>query len=117
MDFELNEEQRMFRDSLRKFLDAEVRPLDDRWGDLEMTAERAKPLLKMLIPWGYVDSEGIMAVAPNRSSSASRARNCRRVFRGVADVGDYRRRGLTDCRHGASASWRDGWLGRSHKAI
>src|SRR5208283_5879925 len=61
MDFELNEEQRMFRDSLRKFLDAEVRPLDDQWGDLEMTPERAKLLLKMLIPWGYVDSEGIMA--------------------------------------------------------
>ena len=61
MDFELNEEQRMFRDSLRKFLDAEVRPLDDRWGDLEMTAERAKGLLKMLVPWGYVGLEGIMA--------------------------------------------------------
>ncbi|MGB8411709.1 MAG: acyl-CoA dehydrogenase family protein [Candidatus Binatus sp.] len=61
MDFELNEEQRMFRDSLRKFLDAQLRPLDDRWGDLEMTAERAKPLLKMLIPWGYADTEGILA--------------------------------------------------------
>ncbi len=61
MDFELNEEQRMLRDSLRKFLDAEVRPLDDRWGDLEMTAERAKPMLKMLIPWGYGGSEGILA--------------------------------------------------------
>ncbi len=61
MDFELNEEQRMFRDSLRKFLDAELRPLDDRWGDLEMTAQRAKPLLKMLIPWGYVGAEGILA--------------------------------------------------------
>ena len=61
MDFELNDEQRMFRDSLRKFVDAEVRPLDDRWGDLEMTAERAKPLLKMLIPWGYVGIEGILA--------------------------------------------------------
>ena len=61
MDFELNEEQRMFRDSLRKFLDAEVRPLDDRWGDLEMTAERAKPMLRMLIPWGYGGSEGILA--------------------------------------------------------
>jgi len=60
MDFELNEEQRMFQDSLRKFLDAEVRPLDDRWGDLEMTAERAKPLLKMLIPWGYVGNDGIL---------------------------------------------------------
>jgi acyl-CoA dehydrogenase len=61
MDFTLNDEQVMFRDSLRKFLDAEVRPLDDRWGDLEMTAERAKPLLKMLIPWGYLGLEGILA--------------------------------------------------------
>lgn len=61
MDFEFNEEQRMFRDSLRRFLDAEVRPLDDRWGDLEMTGERAKPLLKMLIPWGYIGNEGILS--------------------------------------------------------
>ena len=81
MDFELNEEQRMFRDSLRKFLDAQLRPLDDRWGDLEMTAERAKGLLKMLIPWGYVDREESWPAAPTRSSAASRARNCRPLSR------------------------------------
>ena len=54
MDFELAEEHRIFRDSLRKFLEAELRPLDDRWGDEEMTSERARELQKMLLPWGYL---------------------------------------------------------------
>ncbi len=63
MDFSLNDEQRMFSDSLRKFLDSEISPLDQRWGDLEMTVERARPMLKMLIPWGYVGGEGILSAA------------------------------------------------------
>ena len=58
MDFWLNDEQVMVQDNLRKFLDAEIRPLDDRWGDLEMTADRARPMLKMLIPWGYIGGGG-----------------------------------------------------------
>jgi acyl-CoA dehydrogenase len=57
MDFELAEEQRIFRDSLRKFLEAEIRPLDERWGDEEMTAERARELSKMMVPWGYLGTE------------------------------------------------------------
>lgn len=63
MDFSLNDEQRMLADNLRKFLDSEIRPLDDRWGDVEMTAERARPMLKMLIPWGYVGGEGTLSAA------------------------------------------------------
>jgi acyl-CoA dehydrogenase len=54
MNFELEEEHRIFRDSLRKFLEAELRPLDDRWGDEEMTPERARQLSRMLVPWGYL---------------------------------------------------------------
>lgn len=54
MDFELQEEHRIFRDSLRKFLEAELRSLDERWGDLEMVPERARQLSKMLLPWGYL---------------------------------------------------------------
>jgi len=57
MDFELAEEHRIFRDSLRKFLQAEIRPLDDRWGDEEMTPERARELQKMLLPWGYLGEQ------------------------------------------------------------
>ena len=57
MDFELAEEHRIFRDSLRKFLEAEIRPLDDRWGDEEMTPERARELQKMLLPWGYLGEQ------------------------------------------------------------
>jgi alkylation response protein AidB-like acyl-CoA dehydrogenase len=57
MDFELQEEHRIFRDSLRKFLEAEIRPYDQRWGDQEMTPERARPLQKMLVPWGYLGEQ------------------------------------------------------------
>ncbi|MFZ0888105.1 MAG: acyl-CoA dehydrogenase family protein [Candidatus Binataceae bacterium] len=56
MDFELAQEHRIFRDSFRKFLEAEIRPLDDRWGDEEMTPERARQLSKMLVPWGFLGS-------------------------------------------------------------
>jgi len=54
MDFELSEEHRIFRDNLRRFLEAEIRQYDDKWGDEEMTPERARPLQKMLVPWGYL---------------------------------------------------------------
>jgi alkylation response protein AidB-like acyl-CoA dehydrogenase len=54
MDFEPQEEHRIFRDSLRKFLESELRPLDERWGDEEMVPERARQLTKMLVPWGYL---------------------------------------------------------------
>jgi len=64
MDFTLNEEQQIVREELRKFLDAEIRPLDDRWGDEEMTAERARELCKKLIPWGYMGGGGEALGAP-----------------------------------------------------
>ena len=86
MDFELNEEQRMFRDSLRKFLDAEIRPLDDRWGDLEMTAERAKPMLKMLIPWGYGGSEGILAGGADPIIGCVQSEELSATFPGLAGM-------------------------------
>ena len=86
MDFELNEEQRMFRDSLRKFLDAEVRSLDDRWGYLEMTAERAKPLLKMLIPWGYVGTEGILSIGSEPIITCVKSEELSATFPGLAGM-------------------------------
>lgn len=54
MDFQLAEEHCILRDSLRKFFEAELRPLDDRWGDQEMVPDRARELIKMLLPWGYL---------------------------------------------------------------
>ncbi|MBW2282035.1 MAG: acyl-CoA dehydrogenase family protein [Deltaproteobacteria bacterium] len=54
MEFELNEEQQILREEVRKFLEAEIRPLDDEWGDVEMTADRAREFCKKLIPWGYM---------------------------------------------------------------
>jgi alkylation response protein AidB-like acyl-CoA dehydrogenase len=57
MEFEFNEDQRMVRDSVRRFLDTEIQPYDDKHGDEEMTSELAKALLKRLIPFGYIGSE------------------------------------------------------------
>ncbi len=57
MDFELQEDHRIFQDSLHKFLEAEIRPYDERWGDEEMTPERARLLQKMLVPWGYLGEQ------------------------------------------------------------
>jgi alkylation response protein AidB-like acyl-CoA dehydrogenase len=57
MEFEFNEDQRLVRDSVRRFLDAEIQPLDDEYGDREMTPELARELLKMLIPFGYIGPE------------------------------------------------------------
>ncbi len=54
MEFELTDEQELLRENLRKFLGAEILPWDEKYGDEEMTAERAKPLLGMLVPWGYI---------------------------------------------------------------
>jgi alkylation response protein AidB-like acyl-CoA dehydrogenase len=82
MEFEHNEEQQVLRESLRKFLDAEIRPLDDRWGDEEMTAERAKQLCRMLIPWGYVGDEPIR----DPMLRAILTEELARVFPGLAGI-------------------------------
>lgn len=57
MHFELNEEQRILRDSLRRFLDAEIAPLDRAHGDAEMTPELARNLLARIKPFGYLGRE------------------------------------------------------------
>lgn len=59
MDFEYGEEHRIYQDSLKKFLEKEIMPLDNKWGDVEMTNERARSLFQMLIPWGYVGEERV----------------------------------------------------------
>ena len=80
MDFDLTEEQEIFREELRKFLEAEIRPLDDRYGDEEMTADRARELCKKLIPWGYMGGGGDRWASSGRHRdglAASRARSWR----------------------------------------
>lgn len=57
MFFELTDEQRMLRDTVRRFLVKEIVPIAsdlDRQGPL--TKERAHGLLKRLIPFGYLGS-------------------------------------------------------------
>ncbi|MAE96205.1 MAG: hypothetical protein CL910_16245 [Deltaproteobacteria bacterium] len=87
MDFTLNQDEQIVREQLRKFLDAEIRPLDDRWGDEEMTAERARELCKKLIPWGYM---GGGSEAPEAQRTATIAciqiEELARVFPALAGV-------------------------------
>ena len=51
MDFELNEEQKILQDTLKKFMDNEVAPIVDEY---EKKKEIPKDLIKKLIPFGYV---------------------------------------------------------------
>jgi alkylation response protein AidB-like acyl-CoA dehydrogenase len=60
MEFALSEEQEILREQLRKFLEAEMAPLDARWGDEELTADRARELCRKLVPWGYMGDGGTM---------------------------------------------------------
>ncbi|MDP6377825.1 MAG: acyl-CoA dehydrogenase family protein [Pseudomonadales bacterium] len=45
MESEFNEDQRLVRDSIRRFLDTEIQPYDDEYGDQEMTPALAKELI------------------------------------------------------------------------
>ena len=87
MDFTLNDEQQILREELRKFLEAELRPLDDRWGDEEMTAERARELCKKLIPWGYMGGRGEASGAPRDATIACiQTEELARVFPALAGI-------------------------------
>jgi acyl-CoA dehydrogenase len=57
MIFDFNEEQRMVRDTLRRFLEAELVSEDRRYGDQEMTREVALKLLSAIKPFGYVGQD------------------------------------------------------------
>jgi alkylation response protein AidB-like acyl-CoA dehydrogenase len=86
MDFELTEEQEIFRESFRKFLEAEIQPLDDRFGDEEMTAERARELSKMLIPWGFLGGEGDSEVERDTTIRCVQTEELSRVFPGLSGI-------------------------------
>ena len=51
MDFELNEEQKILQDTVKKFMDNEVAPLVD---ECEKKKEMPRDLIKRLISFGYV---------------------------------------------------------------
>jgi len=57
MEFDFNEEQQLLQDTVRRFLEKELRPLDDQYGDREMEPELAKSLLKKLLPFGYMGTD------------------------------------------------------------
>lgn len=82
MEFDYTEEQQVLQESLRKFLDAEIRPWDDRHGDEEMTPERAKTLLGLLLPWGYLGSD----VPGDPILRGIQTEELARVFPGLAGI-------------------------------
>jgi alkylation response protein AidB-like acyl-CoA dehydrogenase len=86
MQFELTEEQEIFRESFRKFLDAEIQPLDDRYGDREMTAERARELSKLLIPWGFLGGAAASGVERDATIRCIQNEELSRVFPGLAGI-------------------------------
>ncbi len=86
MDFELDEEQQIFRDQLQKFLDAEIAPLDAKWGDEEITAVRARDLQRRLVPWGYLGGAGPMAPNADLMIGVIRTEELARVFPSAVGV-------------------------------
>ena len=86
MDFELTEEQEIFRESFRKFLEAEIHPLDDRFGDEEMTAERARELSKQLIPWGFLGGAAAAEVERDTTIRCIQNEELSRIFPGLAGI-------------------------------
>jgi len=54
MQFDFTEDQRMVKDAVRKFLEAEYAAKDRQYGDQEMTRELAVELLSGLKPMGYL---------------------------------------------------------------
>jgi alkylation response protein AidB-like acyl-CoA dehydrogenase len=86
MDFDLTEEQEIFRESFRKFLEAEIQPLDDRYGDQEMTAERARELSKLVIPWGFLGGEGAAEVERDITIRCIQNEELSRVFPGLGGI-------------------------------
>jgi alkylation response protein AidB-like acyl-CoA dehydrogenase len=57
MDFEFTEEQRMVKDTVRRFLEKEMAAKDRKYGDIEMTREVAIELLAAIKPFGYIGHE------------------------------------------------------------
>ncbi len=86
MEFEFTEEQQILRESLQKFLDAEIRPYDDRHGDEEMTPELAKQLCKMLIPWGYLGEGGMFGGRAGPIIRAIQTEELACAFPGLAGI-------------------------------
>jgi alkylation response protein AidB-like acyl-CoA dehydrogenase len=86
MEFEFTEEQQILRESLQKFLDAEIRPYDDRYGDEEMTPDLAKKLCKMLIPWGYLGDGGIFGRTADPIIRSIQTEELARAFPGLAGI-------------------------------
>lgn len=101
MEFEFTEEQQVLRENLRKFLEAEVRPCDDRHGDQEMTPELAKQLCKMLIPWGYLGEGGTLGGSGDPMIRAILTEELARVFPGLAGISGITASAATLVRAGA----------------
>lgn len=54
MRFDLTEEQRLLQESVRRFLDNEIRPYAEQYAEKLIPKEVARQLLKRLLPFGYI---------------------------------------------------------------
>lgn len=54
MNFEFNEEQQLLKQSIKKFLENEIKPYAEEYADQPIPKQLAHELIKKLIPFGYV---------------------------------------------------------------
>jgi alkylation response protein AidB-like acyl-CoA dehydrogenase len=89
MRFDLTEEQKLLQQSVRKFLDSEMRPYAEEYADKMITKEVARPLLKKLLPFGYIVGafpEEVGGMALDAVSQGILYEELFRVFPGLAGV-------------------------------
>ncbi|MFQ5515525.1 MAG: acyl-CoA dehydrogenase family protein [Myxococcota bacterium] len=103
MEFEFTEEQQLLRESLRRFLEAEIRPQDDLHGDREMTPELARKLCKQLLPWGYLGEAGTLGGTGDPVIRAILTEELARVFPGLAGISGIASAAAAVVRAGAHA--------------
>lgn len=108
MDFDLNEEQRLVQETVRRFLEKELAPLDRRHGDEEMTPALARDVLARIRPFGYFGHE-----RPDDPVTASILwQEMGRVFPSLGGVAFITSVVGPTIARGAHLRWRRGWRSR-----
>jgi alkylation response protein AidB-like acyl-CoA dehydrogenase len=72
MDFNLTEEQQILRESVRKFLEKEIKPIGIQYGDGQIPQEMLAALVRKLEPFGYMDGTDDLFTAALLSEELAR---------------------------------------------
>jgi alkylation response protein AidB-like acyl-CoA dehydrogenase len=72
MDFDFDEEQQLLRESVRKFLDKEIKPVGIAYGDDEIPREMLPELYRKLEPFGYMSGTDDLITTALLSEELSR---------------------------------------------